>query len=442
MESIGDKLRATREEKSLSIDQVARDTNIAKRYIVALEDEAFSEFPGEPYLVGFLRNYSDYLGLDAEEIVGLYKNFKIQEQPVPMEELLEPKRSPRSFIIIIAVVAAIGLIVAGVLLIPPLLSKGGGPAPSPTAKASTTGTGSEYQLKDEIIERRFLPGDTVVVPVGSRSFKVKLSVSGRDLVLTDANGQQTVKLGEEKSVDLNGDGTPDLKVFLRDIDTQDPAKGIIVRFDRFTQSPNVPAPTPSETTGAVAATQAPAPANGAASAAATQQPASTPAPAAQTSAVPTPAPQPPPPQPAPEPQPQPQPQPTIEAQTQPQAAPPSEAVPTISPTNSNPSGPVVITQEAASSPFSVNIDFTGYCLFRYLIDGQGEDQRYFQKGETTRLEVRQDVEIWASNGGALNVSIGGANVDMGNPGEVVARKIQWVKNPNTGTFELQMTRLQ
>jgi len=103
---------------------------------------------------------------------------------------------------------------------------------------------------------------------------------------------------------------------------------------------------------------------------------------------------------------------------------------------------VVITQEAASSPFSVNIDFTGYCLFRYLIDGQGEDQRYFQKGETTRLEVRQDVEIWASNGGALNVSIGGANVDMGNPGEVVARKIQWVKNPNTGTFELQMTRLQ
>lgn len=427
MESIGEKLRATREEKSLSVDQVARDTNIAKRYIVALEDEAFSEFPGEPYLVGFLRNYSDYLGLDAEEIVGLYKNFKIQEQPVPMEELLEPKRSGRNPMIFFLVVVVVALVVVGVIFLPSLFSKqnGRGASSKPSSIASASGT--EYQLKDEIIERRFVAGDTVVVPVGDKSYKVKLSVSGRDLVLTDQNGTQTVRLGEEKSVDLNGDGTPDLKVFLRDVDTQDPAKGIIVRFDRFTQSPN-----------ATAAQQQNAPAP----AAAAQQ---TPAPAvptagAQQATAPA--------QPAPRPA-APQPPPPAVGQAAAPAAPvpttpaPTAAVPSITPQSSAPAtGPVIIATNPTSDPFTVNVNFTGYCLFRYLIDGQSEDQRYFQKGETTRLEVKQDVEIWASNGGSLSVSVSGNSVDLGNPGEVVARKIAWVKNPDSSGYQLEMTRLQ
>ena len=73
MESIGEKLKTSREAKALSIDQIARDTNIAKRYILALEHEDFEIFPGEPYLLGFLRNYSDYLGLDANEMIALYR---------------------------------------------------------------------------------------------------------------------------------------------------------------------------------------------------------------------------------------------------------------------------------------------------------------------------------------------------------------------------------
>jgi cytoskeletal protein RodZ len=433
MESIGEKLRATREEKSLSIDQVARDTNIAKRYLVALEEEAFSEFPGEPYLIGFLRNYADYLGLDAEEIVGLYKNFKIQEQPVPMEELLEPKRSGRNPLIFVVVVAVIAIVAAAVVFLPPLFSKraGGGGASSAVSVAS--GSGTEYQLKDEIIERRFVAGDTVVVPVGDKSYKVKLSVSGRDLVLNDSNGTQTVKLGEEKAVDLNGDGTPDLKVFLRDIDTQDPAKGIIVRFDRFTQSPNT---TAAPQSAPVAAQQAPpagvqqAPPAATAPAAAAVVNAQ-PAAQAAVAAVP-PAPQ------AAAPQ-------TQAAPTAASPAAPAQAaaVPQITPQATAPaSGPVVIANNPTSDPFAVNVTFSGYCLFRYLIDGQSEDQRYFQKGETTRLEVKQDVEIWASNGGALSVSVAGNTVDLGNPGEVVARKIAWVKNPDSNGYRLEMTRLQ
>lgn len=46
MESIGEKLRLARERNNLTIDQIARDTHVAKRFLKALEDEDFSVFPG------------------------------------------------------------------------------------------------------------------------------------------------------------------------------------------------------------------------------------------------------------------------------------------------------------------------------------------------------------------------------------------------------------
>ena len=77
MESFGEKLRCAREKSNYSIEQIARDTHISKRYLRALENEDFSVFPGETYLKGFLRNYSEYLGLNPEEMVSIYKNMMI-----------------------------------------------------------------------------------------------------------------------------------------------------------------------------------------------------------------------------------------------------------------------------------------------------------------------------------------------------------------------------
>ncbi|MFW5843595.1 MAG: helix-turn-helix domain-containing protein, partial [Spirochaetota bacterium] len=87
MESIGEKLKTARKEKGYSLDQVSRETHIAKRFVEALEEEDFDAFPGEPYLIGFLKTYSIFLDLDPQEMVNLYKSFKLQEQPAPIDEL-------------------------------------------------------------------------------------------------------------------------------------------------------------------------------------------------------------------------------------------------------------------------------------------------------------------------------------------------------------------
>ena len=114
MESFGAILRTTRESKGIDISKAERETSISKEYIVALETENVSIFPGEPYLIGFLRNYSDYLGLDSKHLISLYKGKMIQEAPIP-EGLLksEPPRFLKPLIISLAsavVVVAIVLV--------------------------------------------------------------------------------------------------------------------------------------------------------------------------------------------------------------------------------------------------------------------------------------------------------------------------------------------
>ena len=93
MESIGDRLKQAREAKKLTIKTVALDTNMSPTYIEALEVEDFDKFPGETYIIGFLKTYSEYLKLDPEEMVMLYKGYKIGESATPLEELTRPTKS-------------------------------------------------------------------------------------------------------------------------------------------------------------------------------------------------------------------------------------------------------------------------------------------------------------------------------------------------------------
>ena len=104
MESYGNLLRKTREEKNLDLVKISREISIEKRYLEGLENEDSSVFPGEAYLVGFLKNYSNYLELDSYFVLKLYHNKQIQESPLP-EGLYEKKSSKKMlpFIIPIAI---------------------------------------------------------------------------------------------------------------------------------------------------------------------------------------------------------------------------------------------------------------------------------------------------------------------------------------------------
>jgi len=87
---VGTLFRETREEKKKSIREVSQETNITPRYIEALESEDYSVFPGETYALGFLRNYAEYLNLDAEQVINLYHGLQIDQSKTPLKELTRP----------------------------------------------------------------------------------------------------------------------------------------------------------------------------------------------------------------------------------------------------------------------------------------------------------------------------------------------------------------
>ncbi|MCC7365772.1 MAG: helix-turn-helix domain-containing protein [Dehalococcoidia bacterium] len=72
MGELGTWLVRSREARGLTLEDAERDTRISRRYLLALETEQFDVIPAPVYARGFLRSYSQYLGLDPQEMLALF----------------------------------------------------------------------------------------------------------------------------------------------------------------------------------------------------------------------------------------------------------------------------------------------------------------------------------------------------------------------------------
>jgi cytoskeleton protein RodZ len=66
--SLGQALAARREERGLSIEQVATATRVRAEYLRALESDEIGRVVAPVYAKGYLRAYATYLGLDADQL--------------------------------------------------------------------------------------------------------------------------------------------------------------------------------------------------------------------------------------------------------------------------------------------------------------------------------------------------------------------------------------
>lgn len=72
MGELGSLLTRAREARGLTLEDAERDTRISRRYLQALESEQFEVIPAPVYARGFLRSYSQYLGLDPQETLAMF----------------------------------------------------------------------------------------------------------------------------------------------------------------------------------------------------------------------------------------------------------------------------------------------------------------------------------------------------------------------------------
>ena len=66
--TVGERLRAAREAKGLSLEDVAAQTRIPRRHLESIETADWDNLPAPTYTVGFAKNYAASVGLERAEI--------------------------------------------------------------------------------------------------------------------------------------------------------------------------------------------------------------------------------------------------------------------------------------------------------------------------------------------------------------------------------------
>lgn len=72
MESIGQRFKAAREKKRISLSQAALKIHTKVQILEALERDDYTRMPAPTYAKGFIRLYASYLGLEAAPLVQEY----------------------------------------------------------------------------------------------------------------------------------------------------------------------------------------------------------------------------------------------------------------------------------------------------------------------------------------------------------------------------------
>lgn len=117
METPGQYLKAAREAQKILPQKVAEDTHISLRHIKALEEDNYSIFPGETYTKGFLKQYSNYLNLNEDHVLQLYRSSLLEQVESPLDQLTKPTITSLDYIVKYAKIFLIPLVIVLVTFI-------------------------------------------------------------------------------------------------------------------------------------------------------------------------------------------------------------------------------------------------------------------------------------------------------------------------------------
>ncbi len=81
--SVGEILRRTRVHYGQSLEQIEQVLRIRASQLEALETGNLEQLPGRVYAIGFVRAYAEYLGLDGDKMVHLFKQQSVGKNARP-----------------------------------------------------------------------------------------------------------------------------------------------------------------------------------------------------------------------------------------------------------------------------------------------------------------------------------------------------------------------
>lgn len=96
MRTVGEILKKRRFEKNLSLEWVESKIKIRKKFLQALENNDWLQMPSLPYIKGFLKVYADFLDLNSEELLAVFRrhyNYEEKSDILP-EGVSQPLNRP------------------------------------------------------------------------------------------------------------------------------------------------------------------------------------------------------------------------------------------------------------------------------------------------------------------------------------------------------------
>jgi cytoskeletal protein RodZ len=83
MASTGSLLRELREQRGVSLEDVARSTRINPRFLAALETDDLAALPAGPFARGFIRAYCEALGASSDAVLAQYPRMSTDPGSLP-----------------------------------------------------------------------------------------------------------------------------------------------------------------------------------------------------------------------------------------------------------------------------------------------------------------------------------------------------------------------
>ena len=111
----GERLKAAREEKKLSLEDIAAQTRIPQRHLESIETADWDKLPAPTYTIGFAKSYASSVGLDRTEIgdqlreeMGGQRFVSSQSEVI---EAADPARTMPIWLVLGAIVAVVLIVV-------------------------------------------------------------------------------------------------------------------------------------------------------------------------------------------------------------------------------------------------------------------------------------------------------------------------------------------